>query len=156
MVNIRPTRDEFHRLAGEHTVVPVWGEILGDLETPVAAFAKLVGHEPGFLLESVEHGERWSRFSFVGRNPSATMVLRDGQLTIDGELPDNVPTDRGMLAAIEALLSVYTSPVIDELPPLHGGVMGYLGYDVIREVERLPNVPHDDRHVPDAVMSVIG
>ena len=75
-MNVRPTRDEFHRLAGEHTVVPVWGEVLGDLETPVAAFAKLVGPEPGFLLESVEHGERWSRFSFVGRNPSATMVLR--------------------------------------------------------------------------------
>jgi anthranilate synthase component 1 len=67
MVNIRPTRDEFHRLAGEHTVVPVWGEVLGDLETPVAAFAKLVGHESGFLLESVEHGYRWSRFSCVGR-----------------------------------------------------------------------------------------
>ncbi len=76
-------------------MVPVWGEVLGDLETPVAAFAKLVGDEPGFLLESVEHGERWSRFSFVGRNPSATMVLRDGQLTIDGELPPSVPTDRG-------------------------------------------------------------
>ena len=60
--------------------MPVWTEVLGDLETPVAAFAKLVGDEPGFLLESVEHGERWSRFSFVGRNPSATMVLRDGQL----------------------------------------------------------------------------
>ncbi|HEX6657718.1 MAG TPA: anthranilate synthase component I [Ilumatobacter sp.] len=155
-MNVRPTRDEFHRLAGEHTVVPVWGEVLGDLETPVAAFAKLVGHEPGFLLESVEHGERWSRFSFVGRNPSATMVLRDGQLTVDGDLPPNVPTDRGMLAAIEALLSVYTSPVIDDLPPLHGGVMGYLGYDVIREVERLPNVPPDDHGLPDAVMSVIG
>ena len=156
MVNVRPTRDEFHRLAGEHTVVPVWAEVLGDLETPVAAFAKLVGHEPGFLLESVEHGERWSRFSFVGRNPSATMVLRGGQLTIDGDLPESVPTDRGMLAAIEALLAVYTSPVIDELPPLHGGVMGYLGYDVIREIERLPDVPPDDHGLPDAVMSVIG
>ena len=155
-MKIRPSRDEFRRLAGEHTVVPVWAELLGDLETPVAAFAKLVGDEPGFLLESVEHGERWSRFSFVGRNPSATMVLRDGRLTIEGELPRSVPTDQGMLAAIEALLEVYTSPVVDDLPPLHGGVMGYLGYDVIREVERLPNVPVDDHGLPDAVMSVIG
>ena len=70
--------------------------------------------------------------------------------------PTSVPTDRGMLAAIEALLSVYRSPVIAELPPLHGGLMGYLGYDVIREVERLPNVPPDDHGLPDAVMSVIG
>jgi anthranilate synthase component 1 len=155
-MKIQPTREEFHRLAAQHTVVPVWSEVLGDLETPVAAFAKLVGDEPGFLLESVEHGERWSRFSFVGRNPSATMVLRDGQLHVDGELPHSVPRDRGILAAIEALLGIYTSPPVADLPPLHGGVMGYLGYDVIREVEHLPDVPHDDHGLPDAVMSVIG
>ena len=137
-------------------MVPVWAELLGDLETPVAAFAKLVGDEPGFLLESVEHGERWSRFSFVGRNPSATMVLRDGRLTVEGELPASVPTDQGMLAAIEALLAVVPSPVVDELPPLHGGVMGYLGYDVVREVEQLPERARRRSGLPDAVMSVIG
>ncbi len=78
---LRPSRDEFHSLARDHTVVPVWAEVLGDLETPVAAYAKLVGDGPGFLLESVEHGERWSRFSFVGRDPVATLVLarRTGQ-----------------------------------------------------------------------------
>ena len=59
-------------------------------------------------------------------------------------------------AALEALLDVYRAPSIPELPPLHGGIMGYLGYDVIREVERLPNVPRDDHGLPDAVMSVIG
>jgi anthranilate synthase component 1 len=155
-VKIQPSRAEFKALAGEHSIVPVWSEVLGDLETPVAAFAKLVGDEPGFLLESVEHGERWSRFSFVGRNPSATMVLRDGHLTVSGELPDSIPTDQGMLAAIEAMLQVYTSAVFDELPPMHGGIMGFLGYDVIREVEHLPNVPTDDHGLPDAIMSVIG
>jgi anthranilate synthase component 1 len=155
-MKIQPSREEFHRIAAEHTVVPVWTEVLGDLETPVAAFAKLVGDEPGFLLESVEHGERWSRFSFVGRNPSATLVLRDGRLHVDGDLPGSVPRDRGMLAAIEALLDVSTSPQVADLPPLHGGVMGYLGYDVIREVERLPDMPLDDHGLPDAVMSVIG
>ncbi|NNE11983.1 MAG: anthranilate synthase component I, partial [Ilumatobacter sp.] len=127
-----------------------------DLETPVAAFAKLVGDEPGFLLESVEHGERWSRFSFVGRHPSATIVLRDGRLEVSGDLPASIPTDQGMLAAIEALLEVYTSPAFDELPPMHGGIMGYLGYDVIREIEHLPDVPEDDHGMPDAIMSVIG
>ncbi|MFP5486679.1 MAG: hypothetical protein ACLGHQ_00030 [Acidimicrobiia bacterium] len=75
-MRIQPSRDEFHSLAADHSIVPVWTEVLGDLETPVAAFAKLVGDEPGFLLESVEHGERWSRFSFVGRDPSATLVLQ--------------------------------------------------------------------------------
>ena len=155
-MNLQPSRDEFHALAAEHSVVPVWTELLGDLETPVAAFLKLVGDAPGFLLESVEHGERWSRFSFVGRDPSATLILRDGELTIDGDLPPGIPTDQGILAAIEALLSVYSSPMFPDLPPLHGGIMGFLGYDVIREVERLPNVPHDDHGLPDAVMSVIG
>ena len=153
---VRPSREEFHALAAEYTVVPVWVEVLADLETPVAAFAKLVGDEPGFLLESVEHGERWSRFSFVGRHPRATLELIDGQLKITGDIPASVPRDQGMLAAIEALLLEYRSPVIADLPPLQGGVMGFLGYDVVREVESLPNIPHDDRHMPDGVMSVIG
>jgi anthranilate synthase component I len=155
-VELNPAREEFHALAASHTVVPVWTELLADLETPVAAFVKLVGDGSGFLLESVEHGERWSRFSFVGRDPSATLVLRDGVVEIDGPLPAGIPTDRGILAAMEALLAEYCSPVFPDLPPLHGGIMGYLGYDVIREVERLPDVPPDDHHLPDAVMSVIG
>ena len=153
---VRPEREEFKRLAADHTVVPVWIEVLADLETPVAAFAKLVGDGDGFLLESVEHGERWSRFSFVGRHPRATLSLVDGRLSVQGSIPDSVPRDRGMLAAIEGLLSEYRSPVIADLPPLQGGVMGFLGYDVVREVEDLPDVPHDDRGMPDAVMSVIG
>jgi anthranilate synthase component 1 len=155
-VRIRPSREEFKAFAAEHSIVPVWTELLGDLETPVAAFAKLVGEEPGFLLESVEHGERWSRFSFVGRNPSATLVLRNGTITVDGDLPVTIPTDQGILAAIEALLDAYTSPAFAELPPMHGGIMGFLGYDVIREVENLPNIPEDDHGLPDAIMSVIG
>lgn len=156
MIQVKPTREEFCALARDFTVVPVWAEVLADLETPVAAFAKLVGDEPGFLLESVEHGERWSRFSFVGRHPRATLTVSDGQITVDGDIPASIPLDSGILAAVEALLAVYRSPVIPDLPPLQGGVMGYLGYDVVREVEHLPNVPLDDRRLPDAVMSVIG
>ena len=152
----QPSREEFRAHAAEHTVVPVWTELLADLETPVAAYTKLVGDGPGFLLESVEGAERWARFSFVGRNPSATLVLRDGVVELDGELPAGIPTDQGILAAMEAVLAAYSSPVLDDLPPLHGGMMGYLGYDVIREVEHLPDTPTDDRSYPDAVMSVIG
>ena len=61
-LTVRPSLDEFRALARTHTVVPVWTEVLADLETPLAAFVKLVGEGDGFLLESVEHGERWSRF----------------------------------------------------------------------------------------------
>jgi anthranilate synthase component I len=153
---LRPSRAEFRSLAADHTVVPVWREVLGDLITPVAAFARVVGEEPGFLLESVEHGERWSRFSFIGRRPIATLVARGSTVTVDGTIPDEVPLDRGILAAVEALLGTYRSPSLPELPPLHGGLVGYLGYDVVREVEHLPDVPPDDRGLPDAVLSVIG
>ena len=99
---IRPTLDEFRRLAGEHPIVPVWSELLADLETPVSVFAKVVGEGNGFLFESVEHGERWSRFSFVGRNPSARLVLKNGTVSVTGSLPAGVATDRGILAAMEA------------------------------------------------------
>ena len=151
-----PSREDFHLLAIAHTVVPVWTEVLADMETPVAAYMKLVGDEPGFLLESVENGERWSRYSFVGRNPLATLVLRDGQISTTGEIPDDVVLDKGMLAAMESLLSIYKAPVMEELPPLQGGLMGFLGYDIVREVEDLPNTPRDDRKLPDATICVIG
>ena len=156
MPAIRPSRHDFRSLAADHTVVPVWREVLADLTTPVSGFLRTVGDEPGFLLESVEH-ERWGRWSFVGRRPAATLVSRNGTIAVEGgALPDSVPLDRGILAAVEAILAVYRSPALAELPPLHGGLVGYLGYDVVREVEHLPNVPADDIGNPDAVVSVIG
>ena len=156
----RPSRDDFRALARDHTVVPVWREILADLETPVSAFVKLVGAAPdgppGFLLESVEHAERWGRFSFLGRDPACTLVVRGRHVDVDGDLPEGVPRDQGALAAIEALLASHHAPTIPDLPPFHGGIVGYLGYDVVREVERLPDVPHDDLGLPDAVLSLTG
>src|SRR5689334_3053517 len=154
------SRDEFVALAREHTVVPVWREVLADLETPVSAFVKLAGagedDPPAFLLESVEHAERWGRFSFLGRDPALTLIARGRSIEFEGTPPPGIPSDRGALAAIEALLHTYRAPVIAELPPFHGGVVGYLGYDVVREIERLPNVPTDTSGMPDAVMSVTG
>ena len=158
---LRPSRDEFRSLAAGHSVVPVWREVLADVETPVSAFVKLVGADPsgppGFLLESVEHAQRWGRFSFLGRDPALTLVARGRTVTAEGgPVPASVPLDRGALAALEALLAVYRAPRIDDLPQFHGGVVGYLGYDVVREVERLPNVPADDQGLPDAVLSLTG
>ena len=156
-MTVQPSRDDFRSLARTATVVPVWREVLADQVTPVAAFLRLVGDEPGFVLESVER-ERWSRFSFVGRNPAASIVSRGGgaDLEVTGYLPGSVPRGRGVLAALEALLATYRSPALPQLPPLHGGVVGYLGFDVVREVERLPDVPPDDQGMPEAVMEVIG
>jgi anthranilate synthase component 1 len=155
--SIHPSREAFRALAREYTVVPVWRELLADLITPVAAFARLThGDEPGFLLESVEHGERWSRWSFVGRRAEATLVARGTNVEVEGALPADVRLDEGILDAVDDVLARYRSPQLDDLPPLHGGLVGYLGYDVVREVERLPDVPDDDAGHPDAVLSIIG
>jgi anthranilate synthase component I len=143
-------------LARDWNIVPVWREILADLTTPVAAFARLVGDEPGFLLESVEHAGTWGRWSFMGRRPSATLTLRDGTVSVEGSVPVDVDPGGGILAALEALLSHYKSPSLEGLPPLHGGVVGYLGYDVVREVERLPSPPPDELGYPDAIVCVAG
>jgi anthranilate synthase component 1 len=155
-VTLRPSREEFRALARDHTVLPVWREVLADLTTPVSAFLRVVGDEPGFLLESVEHGERWSRWSFIGRNPLATLTARGRQVETTGTLPEGTPTDAGILAAVEHILGAWKAPALADLPPLHGGIMGYLGYDVVREVEHLPDVPPDDVGHPDAMVSVIG
>lgn len=150
------SRDEFTALAADHTVVPVWRELVADLTTPVAAYARLCGDGPGFLLESVEHGERWSRYSFVGRNPLLTISKQDGMVDITGDLPAGVRADVGLLELLDQLLTHLRAPSLPDLPPLHSGIMGYMGYDVVREVERLPDVPEDDLGLPDATLSVIG
>ena len=155
-MRISPDPNRFLDLAAEHTVVPVWTEVLADLETPVSAFLKLVGDDHGFVFESVEHGERWSRFSFIGRDPVATLVLREGVVTVTGDPGIELDTDHGMLAALEQLLAAHSSPEIEDLPPLFGGLAGFLGYDVVREIEHLPDAPPDDHGMPDAVMSLIG
>ena len=154
-MRIRPDFDEFAALAADHTVVPVWAEVLADLTTPVAAFGRVVGDDEGFLLESVDNGDRWSRWSFIGRRPQGTLVSKDGRLQVIGDLGIDIDPEEGMLTALERLLAHYRSPELDDLPPLHGGLIGYLGYDVVREVEHLPNVPADDLGHPDAVISMI-
>src|SRR5690625_3261992 len=144
-------------MARQYTVLPVWREWLAELTTPVSAFARLVGDQPGFLLESVEHGEgRWSRWSFCGRAPLATLTAWGQQVEVTGTVPDEMPRDQGILAAVEVLLSTWRAPGLAALRRLHGGILGYLGTDVVRGVERLPNVPPDDQGHADAVVSVIG
>ncbi|HEX9683239.1 MAG TPA: anthranilate synthase component I [Acidimicrobiales bacterium] len=156
-MTIWPDRQTFRDQWVRHTVVPVWREVVADLETPVSVYQKLVDDGEGFLLESVEHAERWSRWSFVGCDPLATITLSGGTMTTTGDLPAGVPLDAGMLACLEALVEGHSVPDLPVgSPPLHSGVVGYLGYDVVREVERLPNVPPDDARLPDAAISVIG
>jgi anthranilate synthase component I len=155
---VRPSHEAFRELAREYTVVPVWREVLADFETPLSAYAKLVGDREGFLLESVEHAERWGRFSFLGRDPARTFVTRGRTVEwLDGQAPPpGVPTDEGTLAVLDALGRSYRAPTLPELPPFHGGIVGWLGYDTVREIERLPQIPRDDLGFPDAVCSLAG
>jgi anthranilate synthase component 1 len=156
----QPGLERFCALAGEHRILPVWREVVADTLTPVSAFLRVVGDRPGFLLESVEGGERWGRYSFVGRHALAEVVARGRRVEVTGPLPMapqvEAARSRGVLAVLEALLATYSSPALAGLPPLHGGLVGYLGYDVVREVEHLPAVPPDDLGLPDAALSVIG
>lgn len=151
------TIEEFRAHAAEHRAVPVTRELLADLTTPVSIFLRTVADDPGFLLESVENGERWSRFSFVGRRPHATIVANGGDIEIRGQLPDtDLPLDQGVLTLIETLLERYRAPQLPNLPPLTSGLVGYFAYDVVREIERLPNAPQAEQDHPDAIFDVIG
>ncbi len=151
---ITPSREEFIDLAGRHSVVPVTMEVLADRETPVTAFEKLVGDRPGFLLESVEGGETWARWSFVGWDPVFTLRSHAGVSTVDDpgiEIPEGDP-----LEVLEALTSRFTSADLPHLPPLHSGAVGLLGFDCVRYVEHLPSMPTDDRGLPEMVWQFVG
>ena len=159
-MQISLTKDRFIDLARGHTVVPIAVEVLGDRETPVSVFEALVGDGDGFLLESVEGGERWARWSFVGWEPTFTVVARNGRTEAVGaevDLPDGDP-----LAVLSSLLEQFTAPdgrtcgFPGEVPPLHGGLVGYLAYDAVRYVEKLPAAPPDDRGLPEMIWHVGG
>jgi anthranilate synthase component I len=141
---VRPDRATFEDLAGRYSVVPVWREILADFQTPVAAWMRLDPRPTGFLLESVEGGERWARYSFVGGDAFATVTAKDGAVATTGA-PPVVPDDHEPpLAYVKRLLAECRAPGLPGLPPLHGGAVGYIGYDCVRELERLENPPPDD------------
>ncbi len=153
-------RRKFHELASDRLVVPVRRELMADTITPVGAFTQVVGDEPGFLLESVEGGDRWGRYSFVGRRPLMSIVSRGQRVELSGDMPvpDGVTgaLGSGVLVALDALLRAFGTPLVEGLPPLHSGFVGYLGYDVVREIERLPDVARDDLGLPDASLFLIG
>ena len=133
--------------------------LVADLETPVAAFLKLKAGQagPGFLLESVEGGAVRGRYSMIGLDPDLIWRCRDGRPEIarDAGLSDFVPDDRAPLDSLRALIA--ESAVGDDaqsaaLPPMAAGLFGYLGYDMVRAMERLPEPNPDPLGVPDAIL----
>ena len=149
MPDYSPSHAEFVRLAAGHTLVPVWREVLGDLETPVGVYRKLGAETFSFLLESVEHGERWGRYSFIGVNPFSVMTSRDGAVSFEGAAPADAAGAPDPLTALERALGAYRAPDLPGLPPLHGGAVGYIGYDAVRYIEQLPQTTTDDLGLPE-------
>ncbi|PWW62633.1 anthranilate synthase component 1 [Actinokineospora spheciospongiae] len=150
---VSPGREQFHALAADRRVIPVVRRVLADAETPVSVYRKLAGDRPGtFLLESAENGRSWSRWSFVGVRSPAALTATGGEAHWTGTPPVGLPTGGDPLAALrETVRLLHTDPLPD-LPPLTGGMVGYIGYDAVRRLEKLPSLAEDDLELPELVM----
>ena len=158
-MRISISKDTFVSLAAEYSVVPISVEVLADRLTPVGVFDRLVGSSDGFLLESVEGGERWGRWSFIGWDPAFTVSSMDGHVTASADV-DLIGSDP--LEILERLVESQSVPDASLLgfagpvPPLHSGAVGFLGYDTVRYIEQLDRQPDDDRQLPEAVWQFVG
>lgn len=145
-----PSLEEFRQKAKKGNLIPVYREILADMETPVSAFLKIDDGRHSFLLESMEGGEKWARYSFLGSRPSVIVKSfgRTAELTRNGK-KERLPFDRDPLEVIKDLLSGY-APVPDHsLPRFFGGAVGFMGYDVVRFFEELPQREKNGLDLPD-------
>jgi len=137
--------------------IPIYREILADLETPVSAYLKISNglQLPGFMLESVEGGIRIARYSFIGTNPASTLTMRDGLLTREGADGAVESTYDDPLSALAEALGEYRTSKHDLLPSLTGGAIGYLAYDAIRHFEpRVGLAPGTGLGFPDAQFQI--
>ena len=147
------SRAQFRQLAAEHRVVPVARRLLADGETPLSTYRKLAGNRPGtFLFESAENGSSWSRWSFIGAAAPSVLTVRDGEAYWEGEYPSGAPTGGDPLEVLERTLRLLESERLPGMPPLTGGMVGYLGYDMVRRLERLPEDTVDDLRIPQMAM----
>ncbi len=150
---IRPGLAEYVRLAKGGGRVPVMREILADTDTPVSAYLKIAGGTHGFLLESVESGEKWSRYSILGADPALGYVAQDGRVEFrrKGAKPRVVAGQADPLRELERWVAAQRPVEIEGLPPFWGGAVGFVSYDAVRAFERLPSRVPDELRIPDAV-----
>lgn len=147
---IVPTSSEFRALARSGKLVPIYREVFADLDTPVSAFRKVDEGPYSFLLESVEGGEKWGRFSILGSRPSRVFVARGDRCEIR-EGGRVTPCARHPLEELGDLLRRHQAVALPGLPRFCGGAVGYFGYDAVRWFERLPTRARDDLGLPDAL-----
>jgi anthranilate synthase component I len=149
---VSPDEAEFGKRAQGRRVVPVVRRLLADGETPVGVYQKLGGGPGTFLLESAEPsaGAAWSRYSFVGVRSLATLTERQGVAHWLGAPPKDLPETGDPLTVLRKTLQALSHEHIDDdLPPLTAGLVGYLGYDFVRRLERLPALAEDDLRLPE-------
>jgi anthranilate synthase component 1 len=144
--------EAFVAMAANAPVVPVTRRLLADAETPVGIYRKLAGGPGTFLLESAEQGRSWSRYSFVGVRSAAVLTERDGEAVWVGDPPPGVPAGGDPLTALRRAVKALRGHRSPALPPLTGGFVGYVCYDAVRRLERLPELAVDDLHLPEIAM----
>ncbi|RIK36596.1 MAG: anthranilate synthase component I [Chloroflexi bacterium] len=147
--------EQVKELRGQGNVIPVYREIMADLETPVSAYLKVAGGPFSFLLESVEGGERLARYSFLGADPYLTVRLERGvayanQRGYKQAIPYTDP-----LVALQSFLAPYRAVNVEGLPRFLGGAVGYLSYEAVRYFEKLPAAQHDPNCFPDGVFMFV-
>ena len=158
-MHIVPSFQEFRRLAKRANVIPVWGELLADLETPVSALMKLDDGRSSFLLESVEGEEKIARYSFLGSRPRWIFQSRGREIELrtrratGGECCVRYRTATDPLDEIARLMRQFRVVPMPQLPRFYGGLVGYLGYDVARFIEpRVPAAARDSLRAPDIML----
>lgn len=149
-------RETFRRLARHHRVVPVVRTVLADGETALSAYTSLAADRPGtFLLESAPNGQSWSRYSFIGAGSRAALVAEGSVTRWTGEPPVDVPDGLPPLEAVRATLAALHTAPVEGMPPLTSGLVGYMGHDIVRSLEDLPDTCEDDLGVPDMVQLLV-
>jgi len=151
----QPKLAEFEKFAQRGNLIPVYREVLADVETPVSVLRKLQHKDHVYLLESVEGGEKWGRYSFLGTDAGVVFKVRGNQVVIEEKGRVTTREHKGdPLGVLRDLLGRYQPVATPGLPRFFGGAVGYLGYDMVRYFEKLPDAPPDDLNLDEAVFVI--
>ncbi len=144
------TLDEFRSYAKQGNLIPLFREILADHDTPVSAFAKIDHGPSAYLLESIQGGEKWARYSFLGSGSPLIIYEDQGDLCVKkGSDRRRIPSRGAPLDRLREILETYRPVTVPDLPRFVGGAVGYLGYDMVRTFEDLPFRRKEHLDIPD-------
>lgn len=144
------TLDEFRAYAKQGNLIPLFREILADHDTPVSAFAKIDHGPSAYLLESIQGGEKWARYSFLGSGSPLVIYEDRGDLCVKkGSDSRRIPSQGAPLDRLQEIMETYRPVTVPDLPRFVGGAVGYLGYDIVQTFEDLPSRRKEHLDIPD-------